>query len=883
MKGGLPPGLFLRFFRWFCHPYLAGSIEGDLVELYNERLENGKKWKADLKFIIDVLLLFRPGIIRPAEGHERLNSYGMYKSYLKIGWRNLLRNKGLFAINASGLALGIATCLMIMMYVQDELSYDRYNEKADQIVRVVLRGKVNGETIKEAVTPAPVGPTLKREFPEVLDATRLRKTGVPTIVYKENTYRHNQVAFVDPNFFDVFTLPFIKGDARTALKGPNSIVLTQREAKKFFGGANPINKLLVFKETNQAYKVTGVIKKVPDNSHFHFDLFASLEGVPHARENNWLESNYFTYLLMAKGASPEAFEKKLPAIINKYMGPQVAQLGMTYEKFREDGNEIGLFVQRLTDIHLFSDFSASSELEAGGDINTVYIFGAVAVFMLVIACINFMNLSTAGATRRSKEIGVKKVLGSRKNQLVQQFLVESFISTIVAMALGILLVVAVLPIFNQLSGKGFEIGFLLSPKTIGLLIVLALSIGLLAGSYPAFFLSSIKPIAAMKNKLPGTGKSHGIRSTLVVVQFVISSTLILAIIIVSQQMYYIQNKNIGYSRDHRIVLRESYLLGNNESVFKEQLLSDPRIENVTVSAFVPAGPTDNNMTSVWTDKNPEGFRRTIVYRIDENYIPTMGMELMAGRNFYKNTGGGQDKVIVNEALVRALAIEGDPIGQTITRRTDNDGGTGTLTIVGVIRDFHFRSLHEPIAPLMMVNDPYGGLIIKANTTDMAGLIQSINAKWQSFDIGEPFTYALLDELYNETYLSEQKMGGILRVFGLVTIFVACLGLFGLVTFTAEQRVKEIGIRKVLGASVAQIVSMLSKDLLRPVALSFVIAFPVGFYFMDKWLQGFAYRIEVQWWVFLVAGVGTLWVAFFTLSFKTVRAALANPVQSLRTE
>lgn len=331
---------------------------------------------------------------------------------------------------------------------------------------------------------------------------------------------------------------------------------------------------------------------------------------------------------------------------------------MTYEKFREDGNEIGLFVQRLTDIHLFSDFSASSELEAGGDINTVYIFKAVAVFMLVIACINFMNLSTAGATRRSKEIGVKKVLGSRKNQLVQQFLVESFISTIVAMALGILLVVAVLPIFNQLSGKGFEIGFLLSPKTIGLLIVLALSIGLLAGSYPAFFLSSIKPIAAMKNKLPGTGKSHGIRSTLVVVQFVISSTLILAIIIVSQQMYYIQNKNIGYSRDHRIVLRESYLLGNNESVFKEQLLSDPRIENVTVSAFVPAGPTDNNMTSVWTDKNPEGFRRTIVYRIDENYIPTMGMELMAGRNFYKNTGGGQDKVIVNEALVRALAIEG---------------------------------------------------------------------------------------------------------------------------------------------------------------------------------------------------------------------------------
>lgn len=877
-----PPEFFLRFFRWFCHPKLIGSIEGDLVELYKERVERSGKQNADLKFVIDVLLLFRPGIIRPTEGHEKLNNYGMYKSYFKIGWRNLLRNKGLFAINISGLALGIATCLMIMMYVVDELSYDRYNEKADQIVRVVLQGHVNGEAIKEAVTPGPVAATLKNEFPEVLEATRLRRVRVPKISYQNNTYRHEQVAFVDPNFFSVFTLPFIQGDAKTALLQPNSIVITKEQAKKYFGSEDPINKLLEFKEAKEQYKVTGVIEKIPANSHFHFDLFASMEGLEHSKEDKWLESNYFTYLVLAKGTDPNVFEKKLPAIINKYMGPQVSQMGMTYEKFQENGNEIGLYIQRLTDIHLFSDFSSTSELEAGGDIKSVYIFGAVALFMLLIACINFMNLSTAGATKRSKEVGVKKVLGSQKNQLVHQFLIESFISTAIAMILGVFIVIISLSAFNQLSGKELEATFLLNPKTIGSLVGLGILISLLAGSYPAFFLSSIKPIAALKNKF-SNGRSKGIRGVLVVFQFVISATLILAIIIVSQQMAFIQDKNIGYDRNQLIVLRESYLLGNNENVFKNQLLSDPRIESVTMSAFVPAGPTDNNMTSVWAGDNSEDFRRTIIYGIDEQYIPTMGMQLIAGRNFSKNRESEVDKVIVNEALVKAFGIEGNPLGQTLTRRTNNNGGTGVLTIIGVIKDFHFRSLHEAISPLMMLNDPYGGLIIKTNTSEMADLIKSINSKWQAFDIEEPFTYALLDQLYNETYVAEQNMGNILKIFGLLTIFVACLGLFGLVTFNAEQRVKEIGVRKVLGADVLQIVSVLSKDLMLLVVISFIIAFPLGFYLMEKWLQDFAYKIDIHWWVFVVAGLSTLLIALFTVSFKTVRSALANPVDSLRSE
>ncbi|MCB0687823.1 MAG: ABC transporter permease [Saprospiraceae bacterium] len=790
----------------------------------------------------------------------------MLRHSIKMAFRNFLRHKGSFGINIIGLATGLACALLIFLWVYDELQMDQFHEKNDRLYRVLEHQQYKDGIMTTWSTPGLLAQTLAEEIPEVEYGATIMWPMKQTLSVEDKNIKVN-VYHAGEDFFRMFSFNLFAGKEADVLKEPSAIVISRSTAEKLFDSPEEaLDKTIEF-EHSKFLKVTGVFEDVSKYSSLKFDVVTSYTEF--MQDNDWLRSwnsnSPPTFITLKQGSDPEAVDKKIANFV----------------KDRAENSNVTLFLKPFGESYLYGRYE-NGKL-SGGRIEYVRLFSIIAIFILVIACINFMNLSTAGATRRSKEIGVKKVLGSRKNQLVQQFLVESFISTIVAMALGILLVVAVLPIFNQLSGKGFEIGFLLSPKTIGLLIVLALSIGLLAGSYPAFFLSSIKPIAAMKNKLPGTGKSHGIRSTLVVVQFVISSTLILAIIIVSQQMYYIQNKNIGYSRDHRIVLRESYLLGNNESVFKEQLLSDPRIENVTVSAFVPAGPTDNNMTSVWTDKNPEGFRRTIVYRIDENYIPTMGMELMAGRNFYKNTGGGQDKVIVNEALVRALAIEGDPIGQTITRRTDNDGGTGTLTIVGVIRDFHFRSLHEPIAPLMMVNDPYGGLIIKANTTDMAGLIQSINAKWQSFDIGEPFTYALLDELYNETYLSEQKMGGILRVFGLVTIFVACLGLFGLVTFTAEQRVKEIGIRKVLGASVAQIVSMLSKDLLRPVALSFVIAFPVGFYFMDKWLQGFAYRIEVQWWVFLVAGVGTLWVAFFTLSFKTVRAALANPVQSLRTE
>ena len=803
----------------------------------------------------------------------------MYKSYFKIGWRNVWKNKSLFAINTTGLALGIATCLIISMFVVDELSYDRYNEKADRMVRVVLKGKVNGEVIKEAVTPAPVGPTLKEEFPEVEQATRLRRMGSPKISFESATFRNSRLAFVDPNFFEVFTIPLLRGDPKTALKEPNTIVITQGEARKYFGEADPINKLLEFKDRGETYKVTGIIDKVPSNSHFHFDLFASMAGLEDAKKEDWMSSNYFNYGVLRKGTDLREFESKLPGIIAKYMGPQVEQIGMSYEKFKENGNEIGLFVQPLTDIHLHSDFASQTELEPGGDIKSVYIFGAVAIFMLLIACINFMNLSTAAATKRSKEVGVKKVLGSQARQLVHQFLTESLISTSVALLLAIFLVVIALPFFNQISGKMLQADFLLKPEVLVALGLLGIFITILAGSYPAFFLSSFKPIAALKSKVTNGGRSKGIRSGLVVFQFVISAALIIAIIIVSQQMAYIQNTEVGYDRDQILVLRESYLLGKNESVFRDQVLNEPGVERITMSGFVPAGPTDNNMTGVYPGGQQEDIRRTLVYNIDDQYIPVMGMELVAGRNFSPVAASDSLNVIINETAAKTFGLGDNPVGQMLTA----NGGKRKLTVIGVVKDFHFRSLHEAIAPLMMLNNPYGGLIMRTNTRDVAALIASISKKWQAFDTGEPFSYAFLDDLYNETYVVEQKMGDILKIFGLLTIFVACLGLFGLVTFTAEQRVKEIGIRKVLGADISQIVSLLSKDLIVLVAVSFIIAFPLGYYMMNKWLQDFEYKIEIHWWVFALAGLITILIAFFTMSFKTIKSALANPVDSLRSE
>lgn len=806
----------------------------------------------------------------------------MIQNYLKIAIRNLLRNKVFSAINIVGLALGIATCLVIMLFVYDELSYDRFNEKADRIFRVVFKASINDGKINEANVMPPTAQVLKNDYPEVLAATRLRTGGSPEIVYQNKKFKEHDFASVDANFFDVFTLPLLKGDAKTALREPNTAVITQDFAKKYFGDEDPIGKVLFIKSWNESYKITGLIDKVPHNSHFHFDIFGSMAGVKDAQAASWMSSGYFTYLVLPEGFDYKVLEAKLPQVIKKYMGPQIqAAMGMSLPQFLQKGNQLGLFLQPLTSIHFDEGFTGT--LEPSGNIQYVYIFGAIAVFMLLIACINFMNLSTAGASKRAKEVGVRKVLGSVKQDLITQFLFESILLSVVALVLSLMLVQLALPVFNDLAEKDLQLDFLKNPLLLIAFLVFGLLVGVLAGSYPAFFLSSFNPVEVLKGKFKLAGKSISLRSGLVVFQFFISIALIIGTTVVYQQIKFIQSKDLGYAKDQLLIMRNTWSLGKNEEVFRQQILQDPRVLSVSSAGYLPAGPSDSNNSLGYPDGDDSQIMRTLEYKIDDQYIPTMGMKMVSGRNFSKDFATDSTAMIINETAARAFGWGKNAVGHTITRLKNNDGLKVTYRIIGVVKDFHFKSLHESITPLLMVSEKTYGLTIKVKGKDVEGLLASLKNQWQKFNVDEPFSYAFMDELFEKTYQSEQKISVILSIFSGLTIFVACLGLFGLATFTAEQRTKEIGVRKVLGASVSQIVTLLSKEFLKLVLIACGFAFPIGYWLMNKWLQDFAYRIEISAWIFVLAGILALFIALLTISYQAIKAALANPVTSLRTE
>ncbi|HEV7347702.1 ABC transporter permease [Telluribacter sp.] len=808
----------------------------------------------------------------------------MINNYIKIAWRNLVRNRAFSAINIVGLALGLATCLLISLYVFDELNYDRYHEKADRIVRVYFRGSMQGGTMKEAHVMPPTAQTLRAEYPEVEEATRLRQAGFPLISHGNKLFHEEKMAFVDPNFFQVFTLPFVKGNVKTALTQPNTVVLTRATAEKYFGNEDPIGKTLTFKDGNAVCTVTGIIEEVPANSHFHFDIFGSMASRADARSDSWMTSEYFTYLVLPEGYDYRRLEAKLPQVVEKYMGPQVQQaFGMTFAQFREKGNELGLFLQPLTDIHLHSDFAY--DLGVNGDIRYVYIFGAIALFMLLIACINFMNLSTAGAFRRAQEVGVRKVMGSDRWALTWQFLLESLLLTSLALLLALLFVGISLPLFNELSGKVLSLGLRDISWLLPTLLAFGLGVGVLAGSYPAFFLSSFQPLKVLKGGQPrGAGRSGvSLRSGLVVFQFFIAILLMIGTLVVQQQLNFIQNKKLGYNKKQVLVLPDAWGLGIKQSVFRDELQQDPRVQSVSTSGYLPAGPSYNNNYSVTPADKPSQLVLTLRYEVDEAYIPTLGMQMATGRNFSREYGTDSTGIILNETAARTLGWEETALGRTLTH-ADNQGSIQTYRVIGVVKDFHFKSLHERISPLVMtLGAGAGTLIAKVQTDDIPGLLATLEKKWGEFGSERPFTYSFLDERFNATYKAEQKMGRILGLFAGLTIFVACLGLFGLATFTAQRRTKEIGVRKVLGASVGSIVTLLSREFLTLVLLALLVATPVAWYLMDRWLQEFAYKIDLSWWMVALSGLLAVVIALLTISFQSIKAALMNPVKSLKAE
>ena len=805
----------------------------------------------------------------------------MFKNYFKVAWRNLLRNRAFSAINIIGLSIGLASCMLISLYVLDELSFDRYNEKADQIVRVIFKGTMQGGKINEAHVMPPTAQALKADYPEVLDATRIRQAGTQKVMIGDTLFTGDNMAFADANLFEIFTIPFIKGNPKNALSEPNTLVITNELAKKYFGNQEPLGKTIKFKGSDLNYTVTGVIEKIPANSHFHFDIFNSMSGLEEAKSTSWMQSEFFTYLLLQKGYDYKKLEAKLPRTVEKYMGPQLQKaMGVTISEFRKSGNDIGLYLQPLTDIHLYS--SASYDMGNGGDIKYVYIFGAVAIIMLLIACINFMNLSTAGASKRAREVGVRKVMGSEKIELVWQFLMESVLLTSIALVLAIIFGFVAMPLFNNLSGKDLSLQLDSVTTLLPGLLLFGLIVGILAGSYPAFFLSSFKPIAVLKGKYTSGKGSISLRSGLVVVQFFISITLMVGTTVVYQQLKFIQNKKLGYNKE-QVLIVDTWELGKNQDVFRDEILRDPHVLNVSSSGYLPAGPSYNNNFMVYPDDKNMELVKTLRYDVDINYIPTLGMEMAAGRNFSKEFGTDSSGVILNETAAKMLGLKNDALNHIVSN-TNNDGSKHTYHVIGIVKDFHFRSLHERIAPLAMtLSGGAGTMIIKVKTEDMKGLLSKMKTTWDEFKPEAAFSYSFMDERINNTYLAEQKTGQILGVFAGLTIFVACLGLFGLATFTAEQRTKEIGVRKVLGASVGSVVTLLSKDFLKLVGIAIIIATPAAWFAMNKWLQDFEYRIEISWWMFAVAGSLSIGIALLTVSFQSVKAALMDPVNSLRSE
>lgn len=811
----------------------------------------------------------------------------MLKNYLKIALRNLLKNKRISAINIAGLAIGIATCLIILLFVQHEWSFDRYNDKAERMVRVVFKGTIQGERLNEANVMPPVAETLRAAFPEVQEATRLRLAGAPAIEYDNKSLKNHEVAFADPNFFEVFTLPLVQGDAKTALLQPNTVVISQAVAQNLFGHEDPIGKVIRLKGWENAHKITGVMEGVPENSHFHFDLFASMAGLPEARQPSWMTSEFYTYLVLPEGYDYKKLEAKLPAVLDKHLSPQLQQaMGMTLAQFREKGNDLGLFLQPLTDIHLHSDFAF--DLSAHGDIRYVYIFGAIAAFMLLIACINFMNLSTAGASTRAREVGIRKVIGSKKSELVGQFLLESILLATTSLLLALIFVEMALPLFNDLAGKNLSLQWTATPGLLPGLLLFGLLTGILAGSYPAFFLAAFKPNAVLKGSgwnapQGGSGGSIGLRSGLVVFQFFLSVTLMISTAVVYRQLQFIQNAKLGYDKDAVLVLPDIWALGKNEAAFRQKISQDPRVLRASYSGYLPAGPSLNNNFFLYPGENNAQMVKTLRYEVDEQYIPTLGIRVAAGRNFSPEMTTDSTGIILNQAAARAFGWENDALGRSLTT-SDNQGRKTAFHVIGVVEDFHFKSLHEHISPLVMVlSSNSGAAILKVKTTDVSGLLTDLQNHWTTLTTETPFACSFMDERIYETYRAERKTGTILGIFAGLTIFVACLGLFGLAIFTAEQRTKEIGVRKVLGASVTSVVQLLSGDFLKLVLIAYLIACPVAWWMMDRWLQDFAYRTTIGWSVFAAAGLAAVCIAFATVSFQSIKAALANPVKSLRSE
>ncbi|MFZ1370232.1 MAG: ABC transporter permease [Ferruginibacter sp.] len=818
----------------------------------------------------------------------------MIKNYFKIAWNNLKRNKVFSFINIFGLSVGLASCMLITLYIINELSYDRYQQHGDQIYQVATTFIQQGKETKMPNTPAPLAMAMQQEFPEVEQSTRLMglfAEDKTLLQYKEQdgeakSFYETKGYLADSTFFRMFTYEFIEGNPASALNDPNTVVLSAEIAEKLFGKNSALNKLIHISSSSNGdhdFLVTGVFKPNEQPSHIDARFFLSMKGgdmETYIRENgnNFANNNmFFSYLQVKPGSNIKNLVAKFPAFIDKYAGKDLKAQGFDKKQF----------LTALKDIHLRSGLT--SNVTPPGSMTYLYILASIALFTLLIACINFMNLSTARSSKRSAEVGIRKVLGAEKGSLVRQFLGESVFMSLIAFVFAFTLTELLLPAFNSVSGKDLSLSFSQDSLIIAVFFLLSVITGLIAGSYPAFYLSSFKPIKVLKGRFSNSLAAVSLRKGLVVFQFIISVVLIIASVVISNQMRYLRSADLGFEKDRQIIIPlRSGVAKNMYTSFKNELSKQPQVLGVGASLYNPGifNPSDNLMYK--EGQTMADAKRVRMNLVDAGYLNTLQIKPVTGRVFSADFPGDTSyRMVLNETAVKEIGFASPQEAVNKKVYFDYQGTNYNFEIVGVVKDFHFEDLHLPITPygyqLNNTSNEFNYMLIHAGPGDLGALLRSIETSWHTLNPNEPFEYSFLDDDFQKNYEAETRLSSIVSYFTLIAILICCLGLFGLATFSAEQRIKEIGVRKVLGASVAGIVALLSKDFLKLVVIAIVIATPLAWYVMHKWLQDFAYRIHISWWIFLLAGIIAAVIAFVTISFQAIRAANANPVKSLRTE
>ena len=852
--------------KWLLQRIVAKQIRqpvvGDFEEAYQEIAKEDGGLRAAAWYWGQVICSL-PALIT----HFIYWRIQMFRNYLKITIRNLAKHKGYSSINITGLAIGIACCLLVILYVRDELSYDRYHKKSDRIYRLVT-GVRSSAFNAVAKICGPWGITAARDFPEVENVARFLIMGQTLVAKGENRFYETSGFYADSTIFKVFSYRFLQGNPQTALVAPNSIVITDNLAQKYFGNENPLGQTLLF-DNKDEYRVTGIIEDVPLNSHFTFSYLVSMSSYSHPMKDDWIKwKQYYTYLLLKGDISPEVVEAKIPGMLHQNIGEKSADYSPS--------------LQPLTSIYLHSKLHR--EISVNSDIAYVYIFSAIAFFILLIACTNFMNLATARATKRAKEVGVRKAAGANRGSLIKQFLGEALFFSLLALLIAYILTALILPLFNTVAGKAFTINELLQPDLIAVFILLSVIVGLISGSYPAFLLSSFRPVEVLKGTIPAgvTGRSP-LRKTLVVFQYTISAALIMATGIIYNQLDFIRNKNLGFNKKQVVILpiQDNAMKENYESV-KQTLLQHPNIESVSISSNVPGGGDWGSpvIPEGFTEENRPSLRMLVV---DHDFIETYQIEMAAGRDFSTDFSTDETHAfLINEAAARLLGWD-NPLEKTIAMPVIQ---RESAPVVGVVKNFHFRSFKENIAPLIFFIPPrswFSRYSIRIHPENAAETLDFIKETWVKFSPDHPFTYTFFDKRFDQLHRADEQVGQIIGYFTLLAIVIACLGLFGLASFTTQQRTKEIGIRKVLGSSASRIVLLISKEFIKLVFLALLIAIPLAYFGMEQWLTNFAYRTDIGIGVFLLASGLTFFLALFTVSFQTIRAALTKPADALRYE